>query len=95
LPTLTQYWRIEAHEIQPDLRVRVNGRRVYWASHDPVPGGIAYENFDVRQRYVAGQTFIFGMSPKTPSQFTPTLPGIETLPASIGESIQSSRGCSL
>ena len=27
LPTLTQYWRIEAHEIQPDLRVRFNGRR--------------------------------------------------------------------
>jgi hypothetical protein len=95
LPTLTQYWRIEAHQIQPDLRVRVNGRRVYWASHDPVPGGIAYENFDVRQRYIPGQTFIFGITAKTPWQFTPAVPGIEALPASIGESVQSSRGCSL
>ncbi|HZD46215.1 MAG TPA: hypothetical protein VE109_09050, partial [Acidobacteriaceae bacterium] len=95
LPTLTQYWRIAAHEIQPDLRVRVNGRRVYWASHDIVPGGIAYENFDVRQRYIPGQTFIFGITAKTPWQFTPAVPGIEALPASIGESIQSSRGCSL
>ena len=95
LPTLTQYWRIEAHEIQPDLRVRVNGRRVYWASHDPVPGGIAYENFDVRQRYVPGQTFIFGITPKTPSQFTPTVPGIEPLPTGLGEAIQTSKGCSL
>ena len=95
LPTLTQYWRIEAHEIQPDLRVRVNGRRVYWASHDPVPGGIAYENFDVRQRYIPGQTFIFGITPKTPSQFTPTVPGIEPLPTGLGEAIQTSKGCSL
>ena len=95
LPTLTQYWRIEAHEIQPDLRVRVNGRRVYWASHDPVPGGIAYENFDVRQRYIPGQTFIFGITSKTPSQFTPTVPGIEPLPTGLGEAIQTSKGCSL
>jgi hypothetical protein len=95
LPTLTQYWRIEAHEIQPDLRVRVNGRRVYWASHDPVPGGIAYENFDVRQRYIPGQTFVFGITPKTPPQFTPTVPGIEPLPTGLGEAIQTSKGCSL
>jgi hypothetical protein len=95
LPTLTQYWRIEAHEIQPDLRVRVNGRRVYWASHDPVPGGIAYENFDVRQRYIPGQTFIFGITPRTPSQFTPTVPGIEPLPTGLGEAIQTSKGCAL
>jgi hypothetical protein len=95
LPTLTQYWRIKAHEIQPDLRVRVNGRRVYWASHDPVPGGIAYENFDVRQRYIPGQTFIFGITPKAPSQFTSTVPGIAPLPTGLGEAIQTSKGCSL
>ncbi|HEY3988238.1 MAG TPA: hypothetical protein VGM02_03000 [Acidobacteriaceae bacterium] len=95
LPRLTQYWRIAAHDIEPDLRVRVNGRRVYWASHDPVPGGIAYENFDVRQRYIPGQTFIFGITPKTPSEFTPTVPGIEPLPAGSGEAIQTSKGCAL
>ena len=95
LPKLTQYWRIEAHEIQPDLRVRFNGRRVYWASHDPVPGGIAYENFDVRQRYIPGQTYIFGVTAKTPWQFTPAVPGVEPLPAGLGEGIQTSRGCSL
>lgn len=95
LPPLTQYWRIQAHDIQPDLRVRVNGRRVYWASHDPVPGGIAYENFDVRQRYVPGQTFIFGITPKVPWQVDPPVPGIAPLPDSLGEGIQSSKGCSL
>lgn len=95
LPRLTQYWRIEAHEIQPDLRVRFNGRRVYWASHDPVPGGIAYENFDVRQRYTPGQTYIFGVTAKAPWQFTPAVPGVEALPAGLGEGIQTSKGCSL
>ncbi len=95
LPKLTQYWRITAHDIEPDLRVRVNGRRVYWASHDIVPGGIAYENFDVRQRYTPGQTFIFGITSKTPSQFTPAVPGIEALPPILGEAIQSANGCSL
>jgi hypothetical protein len=95
LPKLTQYWRIAAHDIEPDLRVRVNGRRVYWASHDIVPGGIAYENFDVRQRYTLGQTFIFGITSKTPSQIAPTVPGIEALPPNLGEAIQSAKGCAL
>jgi hypothetical protein len=97
LPKLTQYWRIAAHEIQPDLRVRVNGRRVYWASHNIVPGGIAYENFDVRQRYVPGQTFIFGITSKSPWQFDPPIPGvIAPDPAAANdEGIRTAKGCSL
>jgi hypothetical protein len=95
LPKLTQYWRVAAHDIQPDLRVRVNGRRVYWASNDPVPGGIAYENFDVRQRYVPGQVFIFGITSQPPWRFQPSVPGIEALPATLGEGVQSAKGCRL
>lgn len=74
LPKLTQYWRVPAHDLQPDLRIRVNGRRVYWASHDPLPGGVAFENFEVRQRYVAGQVFIFGVTGNAPWQFAPPIP---------------------
>ncbi len=97
LPRLTQYWRIAAHEIQPDLRVRVNGRRVYWASHNVVPGGIAYENFDVRQRYIPGQTFIYGITGKSPWQFAPAVPGVDAPDAAAAqdEGIHSSKGCSL
>jgi hypothetical protein len=73
LPKITQYWRVPGYDVQPDLRVRVNARRVYWASHAPVLGGIAFENFEVRQRYVAGQTFIFGISEKAPWIIDPTL----------------------
>lgn len=74
LPKLTQYWRVPAHDLQPDLRIRVNGRRVYWASHDPLPGGVAFENFEVRQRYLPGQVFIFGVTGKAPWQFNPPIP---------------------
>jgi hypothetical protein len=75
--------------------VRINGRRVYWGSHDVVPGGIAYENFDVRQRYVPGQSFLFGVTDKGPWQFEPAVPGVEKPAANLGEGIQTAKGCSL
>jgi hypothetical protein len=74
LPRLTQYWKVAAGQIEPDLRVRVNGRRVYWASHDPIPGGPAFENFELRQRYRAGQVSIFGLTLEEPWQFRPPIP---------------------
>ena len=66
LPKFTQYWRVPGHDVEPDLRVRVNARRVYWASTSPVLDGVAFENFEVRQRFVSGQTFIFGIDEKEP-----------------------------
>lgn len=69
LPKITQYWRVPNHDIQPDLRVRVNARRVYWASTAPILGGIAFENFEVRQRFVPGQTFIYGITRQEPWVF--------------------------
>jgi hypothetical protein len=74
---LTQYWKVPTHDIEPDLRVRMNGRRVYWASHHPVPGGVAFENFEVRQRYKPGQTFIFGVTRNEPQQFEPAIPHLK------------------
>jgi hypothetical protein len=59
---LTQYWRVPKKDIQPNLRVRVNGRYTYWKTQSPIPGGITFENFEVRQRYVSGQRFIFGLT---------------------------------
>ena len=79
LHKVTQYWRVPAHDIQPDLRVRVNARRVYWASHDPLPKGIAFENFEVRERYIPGQTFIFGVTAKTPNEVEPSIPNLPVL----------------
>jgi hypothetical protein len=69
LPKVTQYWLVPGHDVQPDLRVRVNARRVYWASTAPVLGGIAFENFEVRERFVPGQTFIYGITQEEPWLF--------------------------
>jgi hypothetical protein len=74
LGRLTQYWKVPAPEIESNLRVRLNGRRVYWASHAALAGGIAFENFEVRQRYKAGQTFIFGVTAKEPWEIMPPIP---------------------
>jgi hypothetical protein len=74
LGRLTQYWKVPATVIEPNLRVRVNGRRVYWASHAALAGGIAFENFEVRQRYKAGQEFIFGVTTKEPWEIRPPIP---------------------
>lgn len=75
---LTQYWRVPARHIQPDLRVKINGRRVYWGSSNPIPGGPAFENFELRQRYVPGQVFVFGLTPLAPSQIQPKIPCLPT-----------------
>jgi hypothetical protein len=77
---LTQYWRVPAVAIQPDLRVKVNGRRVYWASTTPIPGGLSFENFEVRQRYAPGQIFIFGLTQKQPWEFEPGIPRLAARP---------------
>lgn len=68
-PKLTQYWRVLGYDVDPDLCVRVNARRNYWASKAPVLGGIAFENFELRERCVPGQTFIYGMIEQEPWDF--------------------------
>ncbi|HEY9534016.1 MAG TPA: hypothetical protein VIQ77_05745 [Mucilaginibacter sp.] len=69
---LTQYWRKDGSNYDPSLQVRVNGRVKYWAvaSPDPkqyvkLPGGPAFENFELREKYYPGQKFIFGLSRKS------------------------------
>jgi len=73
LGRLTQYWRVPASDIRPNLRVRVNGRRVYWNSHAALAGGIAFENFELRQTYQPGQVFVFGVTAKEPWEIQPTI----------------------
>ncbi|MFD2873760.1 hypothetical protein ACFS5N_14845 [Mucilaginibacter ximonensis] len=69
---LTQYWRKDGKAYDPSLQVRVNGRARYWAlaSRDAkkyvaVPGGAAFENFELREKYYPGQKFIYGLSLKS------------------------------
>ena len=51
-----------------DLHVAVNGRYTYWLSRQPIPGGVAFENFELREGFYDGQKFIFGITRKTPKE---------------------------
>ena len=57
----TQVWRSE--DPHPLLRGCVNGRTEYWASRSPIPGGIAFENFELIEPFREGVTFWFGVIP--------------------------------
>lgn len=66
--SVTQYWR-KGEKYDESLRVRVNGRRYYWAGgsksrkdYIAIPGGPAFENFEIREKYYPGQQFYYGIS---------------------------------
>ena len=64
----TQYWRAKACE---QLAVRVNGRRAYWGTTAEIPGGVAYENFELVAPFCASQAFTFGVAPNRPEELPP------------------------
>lgn len=53
-------WRTES---DADPVLAINARRTYWRSHAPIPGGIAFENFELRTTFAPGQRFWFGVEP--------------------------------
>jgi hypothetical protein len=61
----TQYWRTRFRD---DLVVRVNGRAIYWGTSAAIPGGVAYENFELEAPFTPGQKFRFGVTPDTPER---------------------------
>ncbi|HWQ93564.1 MAG TPA: hypothetical protein VN673_18010 [Clostridia bacterium] len=65
---VTQYWAKEAGAFRDDLQALVNGRYTYWQSSRPIPGGVAFENFELRERFYDGQPFVFGITRQTPRQ---------------------------
>ncbi len=54
----THYWRAEKNA---NPVVAVNGRRRYWMSEAPIPGGTAFENFELRMPFEEGQRLWFGI----------------------------------
>lgn len=61
-PKLTQYWRKPRREVDKSLTFRVNARRTYWMSEQPIPGGVAYENAEFQERFRPGSPSIFGLT---------------------------------
>jgi hypothetical protein len=64
---VVQYWRKPADTVQPDLHCAVNARYTYYGTTRPIPGGVAYENFELRQRFREGDRFVFGVEPEAQS----------------------------
>lgn len=74
---VTQFWKMSAGTWRDDVRVAANARHTYWRSRQPIPGGISFENFELRERYHSGQRFIFGITRRTPAEL-----GLKPEPAS-------------
>lgn len=64
---VTQYWRKPANELRDSLRCAVNARFMYWMSQNPIPGGLAFENFELVEKFQDGQSFIFGITKRSPA----------------------------
>lgn len=67
----TQYW-IKGKPGK-ELQGLVNGRFVYWAGKAPIPGGISFENFELKEPFKNGSAFIFGISPEKPEKLVKQL----------------------
>lgn len=65
---VTQYWRKPKGTFRDDLSAAVNARFTYWRSKQPLPGGIAFENFEMREPFSEGQAFVFGITRRTPAE---------------------------
>lgn len=65
---VTQYWRKYPGTFDETLVAKVNARRVYWASAHPIPNGVAFENFELNERFAAGQTVSFGVMFREPGE---------------------------
>ena len=64
----TQFWRKYADTVKSPVAVRVNGRAVYYGTNAPLPGGIAFENFELIEKYQPGVESVFGVTLQTPAQ---------------------------
>jgi hypothetical protein len=65
---VTQYWRKSKGDYGGDLQAAVNARYLYWGSQMPIPGGAAFENFEIRERFHDGQRMRFGVTKKMPAE---------------------------
>lgn len=67
----TQYWSVKNPD--PALQGLVNGRFTYWGSKSPIPGGISFENFELKAPFRNGSKYVFGIDPADPEQFIQNL----------------------
>lgn len=64
----TQYYRKYPGTAKSPIRIRVNGRARYYGQATLLPGGVAYENFEIIEKYEPGVECVFGVTLKTTAQ---------------------------
>jgi len=69
---VTQYWRKPAANLSDTLRCAVNARFTYWMSQNPIPGGLAFENFELVEDFKDGRKLIFGVTRRAPTELSRT-----------------------
>jgi hypothetical protein len=74
---VTQYWKkpggtgaatAREDRFSQELSAVVNARYLYWGSEQPIPGGISFENFELREPFQDGQEVRFGITRRAPSE---------------------------
>jgi hypothetical protein len=65
---MAQFWLKPKGTETAGLHCRVNGRRTYWAGDTPIPGGISYENFELREEFRPGSEVWFGYTTASPAK---------------------------
>jgi hypothetical protein len=83
--SVTQYWRVPPDDVRADLVCAVNVRFRYWRSRRAIPGGVAFENIELRQAFRDGQTFVFGITPAPPRKLLHRSPADTPRPGGNGK----------
>lgn len=65
---MAQFWLKRPGTDDSSLQCRVNGRRTYWPAAVPIPGGLSFENFELRERFRPGQESWFGFTARSPAE---------------------------
>ncbi len=64
----TQYWRKYPGSPKTQVRVHVNGRAMYYGTNVLIPGGVAFENFELIEEYKPGNELWFGVTLRSPRE---------------------------
>ena len=67
-PWMAQFWLKPRGSYDNSLQCRVNGRGMYWGGRSPIPGGLAYENFELQETFRPGQETWFGIRRDSPAK---------------------------
>ena len=65
---MAQFWLKPHGTYDTSLQCRVNGRHTYWGGTTPIPGGTAFENFELRETFQPGQEIWFGYRTDSPTK---------------------------